>query len=264
MKVSSLAAVEVVLAQNELNFNMTQLESNLTSMYGTKIMKMRENQSRDMGYGETGSLKQVRKGNSLCSLRSDYSTLQCCDGVDPECYGCNLDLLIEGQACDDQPTSAEITSAGDHFRDCFCDESCLLFGDCCDDHFITCQSFVVCGCLNTAFSTSTTAKPSTITSTKTSTTATHTDKALFTLLDNLKIIFKQNKVKKRPNLEKKWKRITQKWYNRHAELTKAGDGYSTPCVFDGKSFDMTISDPTDSCRVSSNKLYYTGSPVPIY
>ena len=258
MKFNSLSAVEIALAQSGLNFNLTELHNNLTSMSGTKIIKIRENQSRDMGYGETGSFKQVRHGNSLCSIRSRDPIGQCCDGVDPECFGCNPNLLDQGLQCDDQPISAD---GGNNFRDCFCDQSCLVFDDCCDDHPITCRRL----CINKATSTtSTTAKPSTTTSSETSSTATHTDKALFTLLDNLKIIFKQNKVKKRPNLEKKWKRITQKWYNRHAELTQAGDGYSTPCVFDGKSFDMIISDPSDSCRVSSNKLYYTGSPVPIY
>ena len=87
-----------------------------------------------MGYGDVGSLT-ARQGSSLCSLRSTDPKFQCCDNVDLQCYGCNQNLLAQGEKCDDQTVSASATDK----RDCFCDQSCIIFSDCCDDHPITCQ-----------------------------------------------------------------------------------------------------------------------------
>ena len=70
-----------------------------------------------------------RKGESLCSI------LGCCPGVDLQCYGCHQGLLDMGIPCDQQPISTHSPQR----RDCFCDTSCILFEDCCDDHFGACS-----------------------------------------------------------------------------------------------------------------------------
>ena len=100
----------------------------------SRMMRKREKMSRKMGYGDVGSLT-ARQGSSLCSLRSTDPKFQCCDGVDLQCYGCNEKLLAQGEKCDDQTVSASATDK----RDCFCDKSCIVFSDCCDDHPQTCQ-----------------------------------------------------------------------------------------------------------------------------
>jgi len=69
-----------------------------------------------------------RKGESLCSI------LGCCPGVDLQCFGCHPGLLDMGIPCEKQPTSTHSPQR----RDCFCDTSCILFEDCCDDHFGAC------------------------------------------------------------------------------------------------------------------------------
>ena len=43
-------------------------------------------------------------------------------------------LLDMGIPCEKQPTSTHSPQR----RDCFCDTSCILFEDCCDDHFGAC------------------------------------------------------------------------------------------------------------------------------
>merc|ERR1711911_541217 len=133
------------------------LRSELTSSFGSKNIRKREKQSRKMGYGEIGSLMEARQGNSLCSLRSNDPQFQCCDGVDLQCYGCNQHLLNKGQKRDDQTASTTQT----HRRDCFCDTSCIVFEDCCDDHPVTCKRLYD--------------DPETTTSTTTTTTTTTTD-----------------------------------------------------------------------------------------
>ena len=100
----------------------------------SRMLRKREKMSRKMGYGDVGSLT-ARQGTSLCSLRSTDPKFQCCDNVDLQCYGCNQNLLAQGEKCDDQTVSASATDK----RDCFCDQSCIIFSDCCDDHPITCQ-----------------------------------------------------------------------------------------------------------------------------
>ena len=71
-----------------------------------------------------------RTGKSLCSLRSE----QCCEGANLECYGCHPILYQFGLPCELQAT----LSSFQHRRDCFCDESCIEFEDCCHDHPDTC------------------------------------------------------------------------------------------------------------------------------
>ena len=87
----------------------------------------------------------VRKGESLCSMRPSG----CCSGVDLECFGCHPGLLDMGIPCERQPIHEEyknlrvLENSSTNFqsdqrrestRDCFCDTSCKLFDDCCDDH----------------------------------------------------------------------------------------------------------------------------------
>merc|ERR1712050_278354 len=90
---------------------------------------------------------------------------ECCDGVDLECFGCNPDLLEQGLECKDQPTSPVSTVPNPEVktRDCFCDFSCIMFEDCCDDHAETCIHLY------------TTTTSSTTTTTTTSTTTTTTN-----------------------------------------------------------------------------------------
>ena len=74
---------------------------------------------------------QEKTGQSLCSI------LGCCSGVDLECWGCHPGLLAMGMPCEEQPTETNSPLR----RDCFCDASCILFEDCCDDHFSACAAF---------------------------------------------------------------------------------------------------------------------------
>ena len=77
------------------------------------------------------------------------------------------------------------------------------------------------------------------------------ERPLFTLLDSLKFVFKKNKTGGRPHLEKKWTAITKKWSNQYENLISSGHAYGNdPCVFDGRTFDMTIN-TDDACQVSS-------------
>ena len=75
---------------------------------GSRMLRKREKMSRKMGYGDVGSL-MARQGSSLCSLRSTDPKFQCCDGVDLQCYGCNANLLDQGQKCDDQTVSVRVS-----------------------------------------------------------------------------------------------------------------------------------------------------------
>ena len=89
-----------------------------------------------------------RKGESLCSIRP----LGCCDGVDLECFGCHPGLLDMGIPCSQQPTHDEYSSSRrESTRDCYCDRSCLVFGDCCDDHMVACIQFYDVSMLNDVF-----------------------------------------------------------------------------------------------------------------
>ena len=71
-----------------------------------------------------------RKGESLCAIRPSG----CCDGIGLECYGCHPGLLEMGIPCEQQPTNSSENSQSEQrsgsFRDCFCDQSCIIFGDC--------------------------------------------------------------------------------------------------------------------------------------
>ena len=85
--------------------------------------------------------ENARKGSSLCSLRDKKN--QCCKWASLDCFGCNPVLLELGVACESQqsdsrfPTDNE--SSFEHRRDCFCDDMCGRFDDCCDDHRDTCS-----------------------------------------------------------------------------------------------------------------------------
>ena len=79
-----------------------------------------------------------RKGESLCGIRPTG----CCQGVDLECFGCHPELLEMGIPCEQQSIHEKYQSQQfqsdqrrESARDCFCDTSCILFGDCCDDHY---------------------------------------------------------------------------------------------------------------------------------
>lgn len=78
-----------------------------------------------------------RQGSSRCNLRTDdMFPGQCCPGIDLQCYGCNPKLIKLGIDCEDQAVSKVGTNIVG--RDCFCDASCTLFDDCCEDHAKTC------------------------------------------------------------------------------------------------------------------------------
>jgi len=86
---------------------------------------------------QIGRTKMNRHGASQCSLRTEQMTPgQCCPGTDLQCYGCNPNLIELGIGCEDQ----KIQKLGSDIvgRDCFCDSSCIVFRDCCDDHAETC------------------------------------------------------------------------------------------------------------------------------
>lgn len=254
MKLISLSAVGVVLAE-------TGPRSKLTSTYGSKAMIKREKRSRK-SYGEIGSTMKARRDNSLCSLRSNDPRLQCCDGIDIDCFGCNGLLLDQGQQCDDQPTKNYEQA---NYRDCWCDAACMLFENCCDDHAVTCRrlypgaSTTTSTTSTTTSTTTTSATTSTTSTTSTSTTmetsittsitpaASDVNTAPLTLMDNLEMVFEKNRVRGRPHLERKWMKITKKWYKRHQKMTQAS------CIFENRSFEMNFSDPTDSCQV--NELF---------
>ena len=79
----------------------------------------------------TGQLgRGARSGAALCALRENDDV--CCDGISLHCYGCNPDLLALGVKCADQPVAK--VGTGIVGKDCFCDESCRDFQDCCDDY----------------------------------------------------------------------------------------------------------------------------------
>ena len=74
-----------------------------------------------------------RRGESLCSIKG------CCHGVNLECWGCHPGLLAMGIPCDQQPAGGCKGGCKEQQRrDCFCDTSCIIFEDCCDDHFGAC------------------------------------------------------------------------------------------------------------------------------
>ena len=102
-----------------------------------KHERKRAKVSRDMKKNLDDNL---RKGSSLCSLRAKDS--QCCKWASLDCYGCNPVLLELGVACDSQQSADRLSkSASDvgHQRDCFCDDLCVVFDDCCTDHRDTCS-----------------------------------------------------------------------------------------------------------------------------
>ena len=84
----------------------------------------------------------ARRGSSLCSLREKDN--QCCKWASLDCFGCNPVLLELGISCDDQQSAdrfpTESVSSFEHRRDCFCDDMCSTFDDCCDDHRDTCSN----------------------------------------------------------------------------------------------------------------------------
>lgn len=76
--------------------------------------------------------RRPRTGEALCKLRELEEMNVCCDGISLHCYGCNPNLLALGIKCEDQPTAK--VGTGIVGKDCFCDESCRDFKDCCDDY----------------------------------------------------------------------------------------------------------------------------------
>ena len=103
----------------------------------TKLERKRAKQSRDMKKYFDGN---ARKGSSLCSLREKDN--QCCKWASLDCYGCNPVLLELGVSCESQQSAdrfSDSESDFEHRRDCFCDDLCVLFGDCCDDHRDACS-----------------------------------------------------------------------------------------------------------------------------
>ena len=81
-----------------------------------------------------------RKGNSQCSLREENN--QCCKGIGLGCFGCNPVLLELGIPCENQKSASRFFGDGlssEEQRDCFCDDLCAQFGDCCDDHRNVCS-----------------------------------------------------------------------------------------------------------------------------
>ena len=90
------------------------------------------------GKNAASKINLERKGESLCSIRPSG----CCNGVDLECFGCHPGLLDMGIPCGQQPIHDEYSSLRqESTRDCFCDSSCIVFDDCCDDHFGACPQF---------------------------------------------------------------------------------------------------------------------------
>ena len=102
-----------------------------------KLERKRAKLSRDMKKYFDGN---ARKGSSLCSLREKEN--QCCKWASLDCYGCNPVLLELGVACDSQQSSDRLSNSESdvgHQRDCFCDDLCVVFDDCCTDHRDTCS-----------------------------------------------------------------------------------------------------------------------------
>jgi len=136
-----------------------------------------------------------RAGTSSCGLRGNDVSEQCCNDVDLNCYGCHPTLMAMGIACDKQTIKSTDTIK----RDCFCDSSCILFGDCCDDHIDICKHLYGPGTLagtttTGGFTTNTFPTTSTTSTTTTTTTTTTTEsipteswifKKLFERLDAL-------------------------------------------------------------------------------
>jgi len=117
------------------------------------------------------STRSTRRGNSLCELRSTETGIApCCDQIDLECFGCHPVLLSMGITCSQQTTSNKESDR----RDCFCDSSCILFEDCCDDHKMMCPDLYTSTTPKTTTAPKTTTEEPTTTSTTTSTTTTTT------------------------------------------------------------------------------------------
>lgn len=105
-------------------------------------------------YETTESTEPSREGAS-CASRSSSSSLcpsgspdcddhLCCLELGGDCYGCIPELVQIGIPCYRQPTvdKTEWTSSitdGYGKRDCFCDQACEGFGDCCFDHKDVCK-----------------------------------------------------------------------------------------------------------------------------
>ena len=105
-------------------------------------------------YETTESTEPSREGAS-CASRSSSSSLcpsgspdcddhLCCLEMGGDCYGCIPELVQIGIPCYRQPTvdKTEWTSSitdGYGKRDCFCDQACEGFGDCCFDHKDVCK-----------------------------------------------------------------------------------------------------------------------------
>ncbi|CAG5094877.1 Oidioi.mRNA.OKI2018_I69.XSR.g13931.t1.cds [Oikopleura dioica] len=99
-------------------------------------------------YETTESTEPSREGAS-CASRSSSESLCPSGPVDninmgSDCYGCVPELVEIGIPCYRQPTinKAEWTSSitdGYGKRDCFCDQACESFGDCCFDHKEVCK-----------------------------------------------------------------------------------------------------------------------------
>merc|ERR1712227_361163 len=95
-------------------------------------------QARNAAYLERSGTQ--RRGSASCALRGDNPLEQCCDGVNLQCFGCSEALLDQNMKCANQPTapSGQLV-APNTARDCYCDSSCIMFNDCCDDHPEICK-----------------------------------------------------------------------------------------------------------------------------
>ena len=57
------------------------------------------------------------------------------------------------------------------------------------------------------------------------------------------------------HLRRKWRiKVIRKWHSRYYYLANVGAAYGNSCVFDGRTFDMTISDTNNVCLVSEAYL----------
>ena len=105
--------------------------------------------------------------------------------------------------------------------------------------------------------TSTTAGTTTpfVTTTTSSADGSRQDEVIGGLWENLRLAFQNSQPQGRPNLENKWMiNVIHKWHSRYYYLVNVGAAYGNSCVFDGRTFDMTISDTNNVCLVSEAYL----------
>ena len=82
----------------------------------------------------------IVKGTAACDIREfGGEDNNCCEGIVLTCFGCHPNLLALGIPCRDQDSNPVDSVPGVDLRDCFCDSSCIKWGDCCEDHSATCS-----------------------------------------------------------------------------------------------------------------------------